>query len=113
MTEALWFAVIGVAVGTLAMRMLPLLWMQRRQHLSKSQAGVPHWLSVLAPMMIAAMLGASLMPATPSPSAWLATLVGGLATLAVWRKTHSLGWPVICGVVSFAMVKLAAILIVL
>ena len=34
MTEALWFAVIGVAVGTLAMRMLPLLWMlweQRRR----------------------------------------------------------------------------------
>lgn len=111
MTEGLWLTVIGVALGTLAMRMLPLLWIQRRQQLSKNHAGVPHWLSVLAPMMIAAMLGASLMPAEPSPSAWLATLAGGLATLAVWRKTHSLGWPVICGVASFAAVRLAGMLL--
>lgn len=45
-------------------------------------------------MMIAAVLGVSIVPVNPSPVSWLATAIGLSVTLLVWRRLRSLGWPV-------------------
>ncbi|MGQ4878920.1 AzlD domain-containing protein [Billgrantia sp. LNSP4103-1] len=107
MSSALWIAVLASALGTLLMRLLPLLWMQRRlerQGDDDSLEAMPHWLSLLGPLMIAALLGVSLMPVAPGATSWLATVIGALATLAVWWRTRTLGWPVAAGVVAYGAV---------
>ena len=108
MAGELWVAVMVAAAGTFLMRLLPLVWMQRRLAREDSQgatAAMPKWLGVLGPVMIAAMLGASLVPVAGTLNAWVATAVGGCVTLMVWRKTRSLGWPVVWGVVAFGVVR--------
>lgn len=115
MDNDLWIALLVCAAGTFLIRMVPLVWMQR--HLTRKQnsdepAAMPVWLGVLGPTMIAAMLGVSLVPVTPSPASWGATLAGCLATLLVWHKTRSLGWPVVIGVSVFGLVEVSAGLLV-
>ncbi|WP_413616248.1 AzlD domain-containing protein [Halomonas cupida] len=115
MPEHVWLAVALTALGTFLIRLLPLLWMQRRLARRQGENGVealPPWLSILGPMMIAAMLGVSLIPASPSATTWLATLVGVIVTLLVWRQLRSLGWPVLAGVASYTAVILLARLFV-
>ncbi|MGO1658521.1 MAG: AzlD domain-containing protein [Marinobacter sp.] len=114
MASELWVAVMVAAVGTLLMRLLPLVWMQRRLGREDSQgstAAMPGWLGVLGPVMIAAMLGTSLVPATATLNAWLATAVGVCITLLVWWRTKSLGWPVIWGVAAFGVVRVLAFVV--
>lgn len=109
MSSALWLAVLASALGTLLLRLLPLLWMRRR--LSKlddpeDTEALPQWLSILGPLMIAAVLGVSLVPRHPDAGSWLATGLGVLVTLAVWRRVRSLGWPVAAGVATYGAVVL-------
>ncbi|MGM0783801.1 MAG: AzlD domain-containing protein [Pseudomonadota bacterium] len=107
MSTALWLAVLASALGTLLMRMLPLLWMQRRLERSDSDDGLdamPQWLGILGPLMIAAVLGTSLVPTTIDATSWLATAIGVLATLAVWWRLRSLGWPIAAGVAAYGAV---------
>ncbi|MBN8413648.1 MULTISPECIES: AzlD domain-containing protein [Halomonas] len=104
MSMELWLAVAATTVGTLLMRMLPLIWMRKRLSRSSAEAGVdtlPQWLSVLGPLMIAAVLGVSLAPSQNTLAGWTATLLGVLATLITWRRTRSLGWPVAVGVAAY------------
>lgn len=106
MQADIWAAIIVVAIGTYALRVGPLLWTQR--HLNKhntnnSEARLPTWLSVLGPLMIAAMLGASLIPKVPSLSSWIATALGTVVTTIVWYRYKTLGLPVFCGVISFGL----------
>lgn len=107
MQTDIWIAIVIAAIGTYGLRVGPLLWTQR--HINKhkannTEAHLPTWLSVLGPLMIAAMLGASLIPKTPSLSSWLASAVGILVTTLVWRKFKTLGLPVFCGVLFFGLV---------
>ncbi|GLQ06758.1 AzlD domain-containing protein [Sneathiella chinensis] len=111
MPNDLWIALIISAVGTLLMRLLPLIWMQRHLARRKSQeaaAEMPTWLSVFGPLMIAAMFGVSLVPSSMTPEAWIATAIGSLSTLTVWWFKRSLGWPVFAGVVAYGFVTLAS-----
>lgn len=111
MSLELWIAMIVAALGTYLIRLLPLIWMQQRLKHRDGDAAVdvlPKWLVVLGPMMIAAVLGVSLVPRTPDPAGWLATVVGLGVTLVVWRKTRSLGWPVVGGVLTFGVVVIMA-----
>ena len=58
MSVELWIALLAGALGTYLIRLLPLLWMQRRLRHSRERAGtesMPAWLGVLGPMMIAAV----------------------------------------------------------
>ena len=114
MDNEVWLAMAVCAVGTFLMRVIPMLWMKRhliKQQAAATEAAMPVWLTVLAPTMIAAMFGVSLVPANQSFSAWLATAVGILTTLLVWRRTRSLGWPVCAGVLMFGVVEVVAMLI--
>ncbi|WP_110686781.1 AzlD domain-containing protein [Salinicola aestuarinus] len=104
MSATLWVAVLACAFGTLLMRVVPFLWMQRRLNSESGLNDLPQWLGILGPLMIAAVLGVSLMPVHPSPASWLATLLGLVATLLVWRRTRSLGLPVAAGVATFGAV---------
>ncbi|MFC6632438.1 AzlD domain-containing protein [Microbulbifer taiwanensis] len=107
MDSAIWIALLATAAGTLFMRALPLLWMQRhldRQNDKSTVEAMPVWLSVLGPTMIAAMFGVSLVPTTATPASWLATACGVLVTLFVWYRTRSLGWPVFAGVGTYGAV---------
>ncbi|MCG6659573.1 AzlD domain-containing protein [Halomonas campisalis] len=111
MSSALWLAVLVSAAGTLLMRLLPLLWMRRRlARLDGDERldAMPQWLGVLGPLMIAAVLGVSLVPTTPGALSWLATAIGVLATLAVWWKLRSLGWPIAAGVAAYGAVVILA-----
>jgi|GEM_PF-119717 len=102
----IWIAIVVAAIGTYALRVGPLLWTQRhfnKHKANNTEARLPTWLSVLGPLMIAAMLGASLIPKAPSAASWIATAIGTVITVLVWRKFKSLGLPVFCGVVSFGV----------
>ncbi|WP_111414789.1 AzlD domain-containing protein [Billgrantia lactosivorans] len=106
MSSALWTAVLASALGTLLIRLLPLLWMQRRLQRQGGDGleAMPQWLSLLGPLMIAALFGVSLMPVAPGASSWFATAIGVLATLAVWWRKRTLGWPVAAGVAAYGVV---------
>ena len=107
MSSALWLAVLAAALGTLLMRLVSLLWMQRRLRKLDGKPGtdaMPQWLAILGPMMVAAVLGVSLVPKTTDVTSWLATAIGVLATLAVWYRLRSLGWPVVAGVAAYGTV---------
>lgn len=107
MDKSLWLLMLACAVGTFLLRALPLIWMRRhlvRRSINNTTEAMPVWLTVLAPTMIAAMFGVSLVPAHPAVSSWLATVLGGLCTILVWRRTRSLGWPVCAGVVVYGSV---------
>ena len=102
----IWIAIVVAAIGTYALRVVPLLWTQRhfnKHKANNTEARLPTWLSVLGPLMIAAMLGASLIPKAPSAASWIATAIGTVVTVLVWRKFKSLGLPVLCGVLSFGL----------
>tara|TARA_Y100001938_G_scaffold63904_1_gene88894 strand:+ start:115 stop:456 length:342 start_codon:yes stop_codon:yes gene_type:complete len=102
----IWIAIVVAAIGTYALRVVPLLWTQRhfnKHKANNTEARLPAWLSVLGPLMIAAMLGASLIPKAPSAASWIATAIGTVVTVVVWRKFKSLGLPVFCGVLSFGI----------
>lgn len=109
MTNAFWLAIFVTAAGTLLMRVLPLVWMQRRlarRQTEDSTEIVPSWLRVLGPAMIAAMLGVSLVPTAFTVSGWAAPFVAVLVTLGVWYRTRSLGLPVFAGVLIYGVIKL-------
>ncbi|MBO6827525.1 MAG: AzlD domain-containing protein [Sneathiella sp.] len=109
MLSDLWIALIASAIGTLLIRVLPLLWMQRHIARRKSKdavADLPTWLSAFGPLMIAAMFGVSLIPASMTIGAWIATAIGAVITLSVWYFTRSLGWPVFAGVVTYGLITL-------
>lgn len=111
MSLELWIGMIVAALGTYLIRLLPLIWMQQRLKRRDGDTAVdvlPKWLVVLGPMMIAAVLGVSLVPRTPDLAGWLATVAGLGITLVVWRKTRSLGWPVVGGVLTFGVVVIVA-----
>lgn len=111
MGTELWLAVIATAVGTLMMRILPLLWMQHhllRRNNENAIESMPTWLNVLGPTMIAAMCGVSLVPTSFSAGSGLATISGVIATTLVWQRTRSLGWPVFAGVLIYGVVALLA-----
>lgn len=102
----IWIAIVVAAIGTYALRVVPLLWTQRhfnKHKANNTEARLPTWLSVLGPLMIAAMLGASLIPKAPSAASWIATAIGTVVTVLVWCKFKSLGLPVFCGVLSFGV----------
>ena len=102
----IWIAIVVAAIGTYALRVVPLLWTQRhfnKHKANNTEARLPTWLSVLGPLMIAAMLGASLIPKAPSAASWIANAIGTVVTVLVWRKFKSLGLPVFCGVLSFGV----------
>ena len=111
MSSAMWIAVIICALGTLLMRVVPFLWMQRRLGSATGMNATPQWLVILGPMMIAAVLGVSIVPVNPNAISWLATAIGLSVTLMVWRRLRSLGWPVAAGVAVFGAVEVAAALI--
>lgn len=105
MEYEIWMAIIVCAVGTFAMRALPLLWMQRRLAKAdgKSNNTLPQWLSILGPLMIAAMCGASLIPVREDWVGILSTCTGITATMLAWVRFKSLGKPVFIGVLSFGL----------
>lgn len=107
MQTDIWVAIIVAAIGTYALRVVPLLWTQRhfnKHKANNTEARLPTWLSVLGPLMIAAMLGASLVPKAPSMSSWIATCIATAITILVWRKTKTLGLPVFSGVAAFGVI---------
>ncbi|HDZ48509.1 hypothetical protein LCGC14_0036580 [marine sediment metagenome] len=108
MSTSLWLAVVASALGTLLMRVVPFLWMQRRLNSDTGLNNMPQWLGILGPLMIAAVLGVSIMPVNPSTTSWIATAIGLFVTLLVWWRLRSLGWPVAAGVAVFGLVQLAA-----
>ncbi|KPQ28883.1 MULTISPECIES: AzlD domain-containing protein [unclassified Halomonas] len=108
MNSALWLAVVACALGTLLMRVVPFLWMQRRLNSKTGLNNMPQWLGILGPLMIAAVLGVSIMPVNPSAIAWFATAIGLSVTLLVWWRLRSLGWPVAAGVAVYGSVQIAA-----
>lgn len=110
MSIELWLAVAVCALGTLLMRVAPFLWMQRRLGSDANINALPQWLSILGPLMIAAVLGVSIVPVNPSAISWLATVIGLSVTLIVWRQLRSLGWPVAAGVTAFGLVEVIAML---
>lgn len=107
MGESTWLALTTIAFGTFLMRVGPLYWMSRRIKRSdngNALAHIPVWLTVMGPVMIAAMFGTSLMPSTPSITTWSATAVGAVATLIMWYKARTLGLPVLAGIVVYGVV---------
>ncbi|RUR37868.1 AzlD domain-containing protein [Vreelandella populi] len=104
MSTALWLAVIASALGTLLIRVVPFLWMQRRLGSDTGLNSIPQWISILGPLMIAAVLGVSLVPVNPGAVSWGATAIGLLVTLLVWQRVRSMGLPVAAGVAVFGLV---------
>ncbi|MFB9866440.1 AzlD domain-containing protein [Vreelandella sulfidaeris] len=110
MSTALWLAVVISALGTLLIRVVPFLWMQRRLNSESGLNNMPQWLGILGPLMIAAVLGVSIVPVNPNAISWLATAIGLSVTLLVWSRVRSLGWPVAAGVAVFGLVEVAALI---
>lgn len=110
MSSGLWLAVVVSALGTLLMRVVPFLWMQRRLNSATGINNMPQWLGILGPLMIAAVLGVSIMPVNPSAISWLSTAIGLSVTLLVWWRLRSLGWPVAAGVVVYGAVQVGVAL---
>ncbi|MCH4811016.1 AzlD domain-containing protein [Vreelandella neptunia] len=108
MSTSLWLAIFASALGTLLMRVVPFLWMQRRLNSETGLNNMPQWLGILGPLMIAAVLGVSIMPVNPSAISWLATAIGLFVTLLVWWRVRSLGWPVAAGVAVYGVVQVIA-----
>ncbi|MDE8602677.1 AzlD domain-containing protein [Marinomonas sp. RSW2] len=109
MDMSVWLALVSIAIGTYLLRLLPYLWMKRSLAKKQTEDGVgsmPTWLTILGPTMIAAMFGTSLVPAHPGALSWLATGVGVLVTFGVWKRTRSMGLPILCGVVAFGVITL-------
>lgn len=107
MGESTWLTLAIIAFGTFLMRVGPLYWMSQRIKRSESGnalAHIPSWLTVMGPVMIAAMFGTSLIPAHPSITTWSATAIGAVATLLVWYNTRTLGLPVLVGVIVYGIV---------
>ncbi|OMH30804.1 hypothetical protein BGP75_17415 [Motiliproteus sp. MSK22-1] len=67
---------------------------------------MPVWLTILGPIMIAAMPGVSMIPSSLDLISLGAKVFGGATTLLIWRKTRSLGWPVFSGVLAYSLIKL-------
>lgn len=111
MSTALWLAVVVSALGTLLMRVVPFMWMQRRLDSDTGMNAMPQWLGILGPLMIAAVLGVSIVPVSPSMMSWIATVIGLGVTLLVWWRLRSLGWPVAAGVSVFGLVEIVAALV--
>lgn len=111
MSTALWLAVVASALGTLLLRVVPFLWMQRRLNSDTGLNKMPQWLGILGPLMIAAVLGVSIMPVNPSATSWIATAIGLSITLVVWWRLRSLGWPVAAGVVVYGLVQVGVALL--
>ncbi|MGP5016331.1 AzlD domain-containing protein [Vreelandella alkaliphila] len=111
MSSALWLAVMVSAIGTLLIRVVPFLWMQRRINSETGINNMPQWLSILGPLMIAAVLGVSIVPVSPSAVSWIATAIGLSVTLWVWSRLRSLGWLVAAGVAAFGIVEVGVALI--
>ncbi|MDC8831336.1 AzlD domain-containing protein [Alteromonas gilva] len=108
MDSSTWLALLVCALGTYAIRMLPLVWTRRhlaRQHNKGVANQLPEWLGILGPLMIAAMFGVSLVPARADWVGGLATLAGTAATLLIWHRSRSLGKPVFAGVLVFGLVS--------
>ena len=104
MSGQTWVILISIALGTYLIRALPYLWMSRKLNKQASQGSIgstPVWLTILGPTMIAAMFGSSLVPVEPSLLSWIATLIGCCATYIVWRRTRSMGYPIVVGVLVF------------
>lgn len=103
MNNQLWWVLVICALGTFAMRALPLLWMRR--HLDNKGQGseLPLWLSVLGPAMIAAMMGVSLVPSEINVATVSASIMGVAVTLLAWWRIRSLGLPVLLGVVAYGL----------
>ncbi|WP_137170128.1 AzlD domain-containing protein [Marinomonas sp. FW-1] len=109
MGMSMWLALVSIAIGTYLIRLLPYIWMKRSLAKRQTEDGIgsmPTWLTILGPTMIAAMFGTSLVPTHPDILAWLATGVGVLVTYGVWTRTHSMGLPILCGVVAFGVMTL-------
>jgi branched-subunit amino acid transport protein len=107
MGDSAWLTLITIALGTYLMRVGPLYWMShriKRSDNSSTPGHVPVWLTVMGPVMIAAMFGTSLIPSTPSTLTWLATAIGTVATLLTWYKTRTLGLPILFGVVVYGLI---------
>lgn len=109
MDISLWWAIVVIAVGTFAMRLVPLLWMRKhlKKHSDKDAMEVtPQWLTLLAPLMIAAMLGVTLVPKNSDFNSWAAVVTGSLVTLFTWKYSRSLGLPVFVGVLAFGLTSI-------
>jgi branched-subunit amino acid transport protein AzlD len=109
METSMWLALISIALGTYLLRLFPYLWMKGALMKKQVEGGInamPSWITILGPMMIAAMFGTSLAPAHLDTVSWLATAAGTLATFTVWARTRSMGLPVLCGVATFGMIML-------
>jgi branched-subunit amino acid transport protein AzlD len=107
MDMSMWLALVSIAIGTYLLRLLPYLWMKRSLAKRQTEDGVgsmPIWLTILGPTMIAAMFGTSLVPTQSDMVSWLATGVGILVTFGVWKRTRSMGLPILCGVVAFGII---------
>ena len=107
MDMSMWLALVSIAIGTYLLRLLPYLWMKRSLAKRQTEDGVgsmPTWLTILGPTMIAAMFGTSLVPTQSDTVSWLATGVGILVTFGVWKRTRSMGLPILCGVVAFGII---------
>lgn len=111
MSTGLWLAVIASALGTLLIRVVPFLWMQRRLGSETGLNGIPQWISILGPLMIAAVLGVSIVPVNPSAASWIATAIGLCVTFLVWRRIRSMGWPVAAGVAVYGVVQIGVAVI--
>ncbi|WP_438768124.1 AzlD domain-containing protein [Kushneria sp. TE3] len=109
MNNDIWLAAGVTAIGTLLIRGVPLYWMQRRLRRVASvdrEAAMPAWPGILAPLMIAALLGLSLMPQPADAAGWAATMAGSFVTLSIWYRTRTLGLPVTAGVAAYALMLL-------
>lgn len=107
MTLDIWSAILVCALGTFAMRLFPLIWMQihlaKKAKQNSATNNTPVWISVLGPVMIAAMFGASLMPVRADWIGAASTVIAVIATLICWQRYRTLGKPVFCGVFVFGV----------